>query len=70
MSAARRSTHDFSARGPDPGARRARHTRGLLVAVLAGLAAIVLPTAPAFGEGSVDFNLGPGTADRHGMSVS
>jgi uncharacterized repeat protein (TIGR01451 family) len=70
MFAARSSTYDSSARGPDPGGRRSRGSRGILVALLAGLAAFAMPTASAFGEGSVDFNTGPGDGNRQGLSVA
>lgn len=70
MFAARTSTYDPSARGPDRGGRSPRRTRGLLVALLAGLAAVVLPTASAFGEGSRELITGPAANDRQGLVSS
>jgi uncharacterized repeat protein (TIGR01451 family) len=65
MPAGCRSTHEAGARGP---AGRPRRTRGFLVALLAGLCGFALPVAPAFGEGSVNINTGPGTALRQGLN--
>jgi hypothetical protein len=67
MSATRSSTHDPSARGPDPGCRRTQHSRGFLVALLASVVAFALPVSPAFGEGSVDINTGPDDTFRHAL---
>lgn len=68
MSAVRSLTYDRSARGPD---RSARRVRRLLVGSLVGVAALALPTSPAFGEGSVNVNIGPsGTSNRHSLSVA
>jgi uncharacterized repeat protein (TIGR01451 family) len=49
-------------------AGRLGRMRGLCVALLAGLCAFALPVAPAFGEGSVDTNTGPGTAYRNNLT--
>jgi uncharacterized repeat protein (TIGR01451 family) len=70
MLAARSFTYDQAPRGPDSRARRARRPRGFLVALLAALAAFALPTASAFGEGSVDINGGPGDRVRQNLIMA
>src|SRR5687767_14125403 len=70
MFAARSSSYDRSVRGPDPGARRPRWLGGMLAALLAGVCAFALPIAPAFGEGSVNINTGPGGSARHDLVTS
>jgi uncharacterized repeat protein (TIGR01451 family) len=67
MFAARSSTYDPSARGPDERVRRPHRMRGLLATLLLGLCAFALPASTAFGEGSVDINTGPGTAVRQAL---
>jgi uncharacterized repeat protein (TIGR01451 family) len=69
MFAARSSTYDLGARGPDPGARHSARKCGFLVALLATVALFTLPVSAAFGEGSVDLNTGPDESTRQGLSV-
>jgi hypothetical protein len=67
MPATRSSCPSPSARGAGRGPRRPRR---LLIAVAVAVCASLLSASVAFGEGSVDVNLGPGGQVRHGLTIA
>ena len=61
------SAHQSKVYPPASASRRRGRKWTALVACLAGLCASLLPAAPAFADGSVDFNLGGDSTRRKGL---